>query len=401
MKESARCNPRLGMRSRQSDSTVRGGLGINHKKDRAIVPGYQSHHQCKFTLGVAFAAVLGFYFGMQVNSRSSCVSSTDPDPHLSQYKITSSSSSSSAQDSPPSSLSQHVSPNDQLELWAAGAVDSAPMAWKSRCEETISDRIPTGKASVVKGFSQVKGDYLAFHTFFKNRTAPGIYLEIGAYHPIQLSNSAFFDICLGWHGICVEPDPSKLDVWNNARERSCTHFKKCLNYQDGNVCMGNLNDGTTSVTSQSSGNCKKGEAEVPCTTLEAMLESTLAASRLHQPISLSAGEKRTIDFVSLDVERSEMNVLRCFPFEKYDISMFLIETASDEKTYDWFMLNKGYLKWDNYRNGPYPTDTLYVKRSFLHQVYPNPLIDPGWREQPDRFNGREIPKLRCPDSKRS
>ena len=35
----------------------------------------------------------------------------------------------------------------------------------------------------------------------------GFYIDIGAFHPFKLSNTVFFDQCLGWEGICVEPNP--------------------------------------------------------------------------------------------------------------------------------------------------------------------------------------------------
>uniref|UniRef100_A0A7S4DQK9 Methyltransferase FkbM domain-containing protein n=1 Tax=Lotharella globosa TaxID=91324 RepID=A0A7S4DQK9_9EUKA len=276
---------------------------------------------------------------------------------------------------------------DQRGRWAGGTEGESGQQQKGMGTpwwQTARPGIPReyqnlcGKAFARKtgvGFHQVRGDYQAYHTFFANRTRPGVYVEIGAYHPTELSAGAFFDICLGWHGVCVEPDPTKAQVWDADTSRSCNVFKQCLLDHDETVCMGKLNDGITEVIGGKKGKCGPTEAEVNCTTFEAMLESTVAKSRLGSTKSLKSNEKTRIDFVSLDVETKEIDVLRCFPFEKYDISMFLIETASNENLYDWFMLNKGYLKWDDFRNGPYPTDTLYVKRSMLHDVYVDPVLE--------------------------
>lgn len=297
-------------------------------------------------------------------------------------------------------------PKNMQNLWSTQASNGIPKEYTRQCKQIIEGF--SGKSrGASRGFSQVKADFIAFHTFFLNRTTPGVYLEIGAYHPTKLSNSAFFDICLGWHGICVEPDPTKKETWDNAKERSCNVFRKCLQEVDATVCMGNLNDGITSVQNNAaigqdqSNQCKHGQEAVQCTTFENMLETIPARSRIStQPLSLASSGRVRIDFVSLDVERHEMRVLKCFPFDKYDISMFLIETASNAMQYDWFMMNKGYLKWDELRNGPYPTDTLYVRRDILHSAYVDPLDAFGNfnKRPPDRFNGREIPKLRCDQS---
>mmetsp|Transcript_28213 Transcript_28213/g.68623 ORF Transcript_28213/g.68623 Transcript_28213/m.68623 type:complete len:304 (+) Transcript_28213:278-1189(+) len=250
---------------------------------------------------------------------------------------------------------------------------------------------------------QTSADYAIFHWFFKNLTRPGVYLEIGAYQPQKLSGSAFFDYCLGWHGICVEADPTKRKYWEGT-DRSCRLYTKCL-YHAPNVtlCLQNLNDGVTSIAKSSpkfdkkkpQNMCSGNQVAVPCTTLQAMLEEETALARNKPPLSLKSVDRVKIDFMSVDVEDHEIDVLRCFPFDKYDVTMLLLETRGHELTYDWFMMNKGYLKWDNLRNfGVHPTDSLYVKRSFLH-----PASDYiPWREQSDRFTSKEKHFLACPQA---
>ena len=55
-----------------------------------------------------------------------------------------------------------------------------------------------------KIWSQGYQEWYLYHNFFYGKTK-GTYLDIGAHKPFSLSNSAFFDKCLGWNGICVEP----------------------------------------------------------------------------------------------------------------------------------------------------------------------------------------------------
>ena len=49
-------------------------------------------------------------------------------------------------------------------------------------------------------WSQAYQEWYLYHNFFYGKTN-GIYLDIGAHKPLHLSNSAFFDVCLGWKGI--------------------------------------------------------------------------------------------------------------------------------------------------------------------------------------------------------
>jgi FkbM family methyltransferase len=54
-----------------------------------------------------------------------------------------------------------------------------------------------------KSFSQYGQDEYIFKTFFSNKK-DGLYVDIGAYDGVKLSNTYAFDN-LGWHGYCFEP----------------------------------------------------------------------------------------------------------------------------------------------------------------------------------------------------
>ena len=51
--------------------------------------------------------------------------------------------------------------------------------------------------------SQFRQDKILFNMLFRNRTNRGIYLDIASNHYKRISNSYFYDRCLGWQGICV------------------------------------------------------------------------------------------------------------------------------------------------------------------------------------------------------
>ena len=51
--------------------------------------------------------------------------------------------------------------------------------------------------------SQFRQDKILFNTLFRNRTNRGIYLDIASNHYKRISNSYFYDRCLGWQGVCV------------------------------------------------------------------------------------------------------------------------------------------------------------------------------------------------------
>jgi len=73
--------------------------------------------------------------------------------------------------------------------------------------------------------SQFRQDKILFNTLFRNRTHRGTYLDIASNHYKRISNSYFYDRCLGWQGVCVEPNPIYHDELQ--RLRSCELLPTC------------------------------------------------------------------------------------------------------------------------------------------------------------------------------
>ena len=61
----------------------------------------------------------------------------------------------------------------------------------------------------------------------------GFYVDSGANEPFYASNTWFYDKCLGWAGLCVEPNEKygqPLRV-----QRSCSVVQECVSDRDGIV----------------------------------------------------------------------------------------------------------------------------------------------------------------------
>jgi hypothetical protein len=81
---------------------------------------------------------------------------------------------------------------------------AADPAFQDYCAKAIRGiRVP----GVGSQFSQ---DIFLFDNIFKYwpmRQRRGYYVESGSNDPVSISTSLFFDKCLGWTGLCVEPQP--------------------------------------------------------------------------------------------------------------------------------------------------------------------------------------------------
>ena len=80
---------------------------------------------------------------------------------------------------------------------------------------------------------------------------------------------------------------------------------------------------------------------------------------------LLALNRTTVDYFSLDVEGSELQVLKTIPFDKVDIKVLTVElvlTKEGKKNLEQFMNSKGYSSvMEVLHSGGLATDIVFVK----------------------------------------
>jgi len=133
-----------------------------------------------------------------------------------------------------------------------------------------------------------------------------VYVDLAAAWPSQISNTFFFDACLGWEGVCVEADSSKQGAL--LANRGCVLVDTCVTDVSGEVLYINPNNKT-------GGNRMIPKAQQTSETLECVtLDDVLKATQVTH-----------VDFLSLDVEGGEAKVLRGIDFSKVRIEMIVME----------------------------------------------------------------------------
>lgn len=180
-------------------------------------------------------------------------------------------------------------------------------------------------------FSVNQQDYYVYTKHFKNLKRRGVYLDIATNDPIYSSNTFFFDRCLKWNGICVEAS----DVYFEPifRERSCILVPTCISSNDGENVRFNpfgLKGGVISPHYKfiASVEARKHLTKtLRCTTVKKILRRY---------------RFNVIDFLSLDVEGHELNVLQSVDFDEVTINIISVEIGPGLKYVQSFLENKGY-----------------------------------------------------------
>lgn len=165
----------------------------------------------------------------------------------------------------------------------------------------------------------------------------GFYLEAGAYDGILQSNTKFLEEEYGWSGILIEPSPKVFQELVKNRPDNIS-INKCLvscNYGNKTI-MGAFDNGPMSSVNNMR-NIENAELiSVECDTLENILDELLVAK---------------IDFMTVDTEGYELEVLEGLNLNKYRPTYIMIEVYTQDKDKILtFMENNNYIFLENITN---------------------------------------------------
>lgn len=166
----------------------------------------------------------------------------------------------------------------------------------------------------------------------------GVFADIGGYDGVTGSNSLFFEMFRGWSGILVEPAPTQL------RKAQAVRRCPCLAYAvAGSQGMRDFMEVTAGYT-QMSGFLDGYDADL----LARVRGDARHRERIHSlaarplgAILAEAGLSR-IDFLSLDVEGGEMDILESFDFAAFDVTLWSIENNTAGSELPALMADRGY-----------------------------------------------------------
>ena len=183
---------------------------------------------------------------------------------------------------------------------------------------------------------------------FYDKKKNGYFIEIGASDGIELSNTYLLEKEYNWKGICCEPIPSRFEKLVTNRPNSIC-FNEALYNQSGLTITFDIANNFDLLSGISEHidrhkcavDANKTTIQVQTLTLQDVLEKAKAPS--------------FIDYMSLDTEGTELEILKPFDFEKYTFGLIDIEHNYIEPRRTEIknlLLSKGYIykgdnKWDD------------------------------------------------------
>jgi FkbM family methyltransferase len=182
--------------------------------------------------------------------------------------------------------------------------------------------------------SQLGQDVMALSTV--GTTGPGFFVEFGATNGIDLSNTYLLEKSYGWTGILCEPARDwHKDLLEN---RSCKIDTRCVYSSSGQklqfseTSVGELSTISSYMNSDANRLLRKKSAtyEVESISLADLLSAHEAPFH--------------IEFLSIDTEGSEYEILRDFDFSKYSFGLICVEHnfTDNRKKLNALLTSKGY-----------------------------------------------------------
>lgn len=203
-----------------------------------------------------------------------------------------------------------------------------------------------------------KGEDLVIEQIFANRKT-GFYIDIGAHNPNVFNNTKKFYL-KGWHGINIEPNPRLINEFFKQRPRDIN-----LNIGIGNssgtaTFYEFIADGLSTFSkTESDKNVQLGYKikqilKIPVWTLAEVIQKYV---------------KSNIDFISIDTEGLDIEVLESNNWKKFRPTVVCIETrdfnsmitgkknSNKKSLIDSLMVKNGYVQY--YDNG---LNTIYLNK---------------------------------------
>ena len=168
----------------------------------------------------------------------------------------------------------------------------------------------------IKSYAQ-EGEDIVLKRIFSGQST-GFYVDVGAHHPMRLSNTYSF-YKLGWRGINIEPNPNSFSLFTKYRSRDIN-----LNYgiakNKGNLEYYMFDEPALNTFDAEVLNNRKTNTHYKHTkTIHIDVMPLADMLQQHIPNGIK------VDFLSIDVEGLDLEVLISNDWQKYRPNWVLVE----------------------------------------------------------------------------
>lgn len=189
-------------------------------------------------------------------------------------------------------------------------------------------------------YSQFEQDRFLDEVVFGKQRG-GFFVDVGAHDGLTYSNSAFFEFYRSWDGFCVEPNPQVYEKLKTARRVRCENCG--LGAVEGVLRFTSISGYAEMLSGFTDFYAEEHKQRIA----RELKKHGGTATELQiavQPLANLLDSHKTVDFMSIDTEGNELEVLKGIDFSKQHIRVLVIENNYQDNRVSEFLKEYNYLK---------------------------------------------------------
>ncbi|MGZ4057278.1 MAG: FkbM family methyltransferase [Bacteroidia bacterium] len=194
------------------------------------------------------------------------------------------------------------------ELIIKGIVSILPRAVKN----TLSAKTDGARSS----YSQ-EGEDMVLERFFEDRRT-GFFIDIGAHHPTRFSNTYHF-YQKGWRGINIDATPGSMIPFNKIRPGD-KNIEMGVSSKEGEMVYFLFDEPALNTFNE-----ERANFLLTTTKYKLAKKIPVKVATLKTILDQNLGKDQQIDFLTIDVEGLDYEILASNDWEKYRPNMVLAE----------------------------------------------------------------------------
>ena len=183
------------------------------------------------------------------------------------------------------------------------------------------------------------GEDLLLNRLLENKKE-GFFIDVGAHHPIRFSNTYLF-YKKGWSGINIDAMSGSMIKFNKLRPKDI-NIEKGVGIKNDKITFYQFNESALNTLSKEEAFLKKKKGN------KIIKSNFIKVDTLENILDKYMPKNTPIDFLNIDVEGKDEEVLISNNWEKYKPKFLLIEILREEDIFDnssikTFLKSKGYI----------------------------------------------------------
>lgn len=186
----------------------------------------------------------------------------------------------------------------------------------------------------------------------------GVCIEVGAYNGVSMSNTKHFEE-IGWRALCIEPIPVEFEKCKSIR-KEC--YQCCISDKDSEekeFTIFHLNDNLAAISSLEPDQRLINSHSHLITNISKCMVKVRSLNSLLQELDFP----KNIDFISIDTENTELDVLKGIDLNVYNVKLFVIENNYNEPFCNNYLEQFGYKRINRIA-----VNDFYIKNSIKPEI---------------------------------